>query len=676
MSERRRAELRYRIAMLSRGGREALSRELAPAGADRLMAYIVLERPPDGATAPGTPNEDALRSFLAERLPAYMVPAQFAMLERLPRTAAGKLDRRALARETGTQLAPASKAVVAPRTPIEGTLASIWKDVLRVDEISVHDDFFEIGGDSLLSIRVIARAGREGLTIPVERFFENPTIAHLASVLADGAVRKATHVPDAQPREESIGEAPLTPIQHWFLDAIAEHRDHWNQSYLLELRAEVGREALKAVVRALVDHHDALRLRLTRRDGEWRQDFQAPAARVPLRFVDLSSVDPATYGDRVSAESDAEHASLRLAEGALFRCIYFEGADGWRRLLVVAHHVVVDALSWDVVLEDLSTLLGLTTRGAPLHLSKGTASAREWAIRLDREAAAPVVAAGASHWLRVAQREPSRVPVDVHGDAGGNLAGDAAVVTIALDEIESARLLTDAVLRLEAPPQALLLGAILLAWRSWTGERELLLDVEGHGRDVLGDSLDVSRTVGWFTTVFPVRLVLPDLAPSTDDPLPANVVRAVQSTLSTLPMRGASHGLLRWLSPDAELRRALAAQPRRQVLFNYLGVRRDELPAHSPVRLVPEPAGRTRSPASPRAYVLEINGYVDAGRVTMHVEYSRRLHLTSSIDRLVEAMRTALGAISAARPDPFALAALDQSGMSLVADLLAEVDDA
>jgi non-ribosomal peptide synthase protein (TIGR01720 family) len=134
--------------------------------------------------------------------------------------------------------------------------------------------------------------------------------------------------------------------------------------------------------------------------------------------------------------------------------------------------------------------------------------------------------------------------------------------------------------------------------------------------------------------------------------------------------------LLRWLSPDAELRRALASQPRPQVLFNYLGVRRDGLSANSPIRIAPEPAGRTRSPASPRAYVLEINSYVDGGRVTVHIEYSRRLHLASSIERFAEAMRTAIGAISAARPDRFALAGLDESGISLVADLLAEVDDA
>jgi non-ribosomal peptide synthase protein (TIGR01720 family) len=676
MSDRHRATLRDRIATLSRAGREALSRELGSGGADRLMAYIVLDRSADGAAAPDLPNEDQLRAFLAERLPAYMVPAQFALLDRLPRTAAGKLDRRALALELGIQLAPASRAVVAPRTPIEATLAGIWKDVLRVDEISVHDDFFEIGGDSLLSIRVIARAGREGLRIPVERFFENPTIAHLATVLDHDAAREATTGPTTEPGEDATGEAPLTPIQHWFLDAITEHRDHWNQSYLVELTVEVEREALEAVIRALVDHHDALRLRLIQRDGEWRQDFQPPSARVPLRIVDLSADDSATYADRVAAEGDAEHASLRLEDGTLFRCVYFEGANGWRRLLVVAHHIVVDAVSWDVLLEDLSTLLGRPGRGAPQHLSTGTASAREWAIRLAQEAAAPVVAASAPHWLSLAAREPSRVPVDVHGDAGGNLAGDAAVVTIALDAEESARLLSDAALRLEAPPQALLLGALLLAWRRWTGEHELLLDVEGHGRDVLGDALDVSRTVGWFTTVFPVRLALPNGASGADETSAASVVRAVQSTLSALPMRGASHGLLRWLSPDAELRRALAAQRRPQVLFNYLGVRRDGLSANSPIRVAPEPAGRTRSPASPRAYILEINSYVDGGRVTVHIEYSRRLHLASSIERLASEMRTALGAISAARPDRFALAALDDSGMSLVADLLAEVDDA
>ena len=671
MSEDRRAALRERIAALPESSRRALAAAIAreTGAASRLTAYLVLEHGPAGAPPGAPPTDEQLRAFLAERLPAYMIPARFALLDCLPRTTAGKLDRRALVKEHGTGLETATTTLVAPRTPIEATLSGIWRDVLRVDEVSVHDDFFEIGGDSLLSIRVIARAGREGLRIPIEQFFEHPTIAGLAAALANETAVKEGFAPPEQ--GVVTGQAPLTPIQHWFLDAIANHRDHWNQAYLVEVESTLDRAALEAVVRLLVTHHDALRLRLLHSDGDWRQEFQPVPAAVPLRFVDLSQHPPESYAERVAAECDAEHASLRISEGSLFRCIMFEGALGWRRMLLLAHHLVVDAVSWDVLLEDLATLLRLTSAGAPLRLPPKTASARDWAARLARSAAEPDVAATARHWLTVIDGAATRVPVDVTGIESGNLAGDAVRSIVALDLADSQRLLNESAPRLGVTPQAMMLGALLLAWRSWTGSDELLLDVEGHGRDVLGDALDVSRTVGWFTTVFPVRLTLPGAPASA----PADAVRAVQSILSALPLRGASHGMLRWLVPDERLRQELGAARRPDVLFNYLGARHSHVARDAPIRMATEPHGRTRSPHAPRAYVLEVNAFIEGGRVTFHIEYSRRLHRPATIDRLAEALRVALREIAPIQAPRFELAALDDAAMSLVADLLSEVDD-
>ena len=675
MSEARRAALRARVAALSPSARAALAEALAAdggaGGASQLVAFVVPERESAAGRPPEPPTDEALRAFLAERLPAYMVPVRFAALPRLPRTAAGKLDRRALAHERGTELAAPGRALVAPRTPVEATLAGIWKEVLRLDEIGVHDDFFEIGGDSLLSIRVIARAGRAGIRIPVERFFDNPTIAQLAAAVEAPASPAADEATRRDGEGEATGDAPLTPIQHWFLDAVPEHRDHWNQAVLLELAPAIGRDAVDAALRALVEHHDALRLRLAERDGGRRQEFLPPSDGVPLRVVTLDGDDPSRRAAIVADEADREHRSLRLGEGSLFRGVLFEGAGGWRRLLLVAHHVVVDDVSWDVLLEDVVALLVAATRGDPLRLPARTASARAWSIALAREAAAPRTAASASYWLALGA--PTRMLVD-DGDAEQeNRVGDAAVHRLALGGDAASRL-ADAARRLDATPQALLLASLLLAWREWSGQEDLLLDVEGHGRDVLGDALDVSRTVGWFTTVFPVRLAARRSAAAA--PPPADVVRAVQATLAGLPARGAAHGLLRWLSPDEATRAALAARGRPQLLFNYLGVRRAPFAADAPVRLAAEPHGRARSPDAPRAYVLEINARVEAEHVVLDVEYSRRLHRARSVERFGEALRTALQSVLETRPAPFALAAIGADELSRVAALLAEVDDA
>jgi non-ribosomal peptide synthase protein (TIGR01720 family) len=222
----------------------------------------------------------------------------------------------------------------------------------------------------------------------------------------------------------------------------------------------------------------------------------------------------------------------------------------------------------------------------------------------------------------------------------------------------------------------LLLSVLLLAWRDWTGQSELLLDVEGHGRDLLASTLDVSRTVGWFTTVFPMRLAVPGDPPHGAELEQSEVVQSVQSALAALPLRGASHGLLRWLSPDSTVQRALGSTERPEVLFNYLGARDSAVAADSPIGIASEAHGRARSPDGIRAYVLEINAYLESGRITFAVEYSRRLLRRESVQRFADALRRAVSSVTAARPARYPLAQVDASALSHVADLLAEIDDA
>ena len=682
MSDDRARALRRRVDALSASQRqalaEALTRDGRARGAGRLVGFVV---PADASL----PRDDALRAFLAERVPDYMIPARFVALERLPRTAAGKLDRRALANAQGTELAPAQtdRAPAAARTEVEAKLVAIWKDVLKVDDVGVDDDFFELGGDSLLSIRVIGRAGREGIRIAPERFFERPTIAHMAASIGAAAPRVSANGARTAVGA-AVGEAPLTPIQHWFLDAIPRHQDWWNQSYLLEVGHTMEAAQMRAVAAEIVRHHDALRLRLVRRDGQWRQLFAPPDDHPPFRAVDLGDVSPERYGARVIEEGEREQAALRVEEGRLFRCVFFHGAGGWQRILLLGHHLVLDGVSWNVILEDLATLVSQSVAGQPLTLPDHTASARSWAMGIEARAATPDIVTAAGVWAAM-PADNSSAPVDFPAAAGqvdvgnANLNRDADVVAITLGADESRLLVQDAPRRLEAPPQALLLAALLLAWHRWTGAHVLRLDVEGHGRDVLGDAIDVSRTVGWFTTVFPVRLALPQRSASEAEPAAGQLVSTVQATLDALPLRGAAHGIARYLSPDEAVRAALASQPRPAVLFNYLGAHDLTLPPAARLRVTDEPHGRARSPNAPRAYVLEMNARVERGALIVVIEYSRRLQNKESVERLAGHYRDALGAIARAipaSPVPFSLAALDATGLATVADLLSELDDA
>ena len=690
MSDGRIRTLRERIDALTPAQRRTLAESLARNRNDsrgnsdhgrregeRLVAFVVV----DGASPP---TDDELRGFLGERLPDYMVPSRFVAVERLPRTSAGKLDRKSLAYATGHELGSrlTDRRPTPPRTELEAKVAAIWKDVLKIDDVGVDDDFFEIGGDSLLSIRVISRAGRAGIRIAPERFFERPTIADIAAGIAAGETPRAATNGARGALADPVGDAPLSPIQHWFLDAIPQHRDRWNQSYLLELGHALDATQFRAIVHELVTHHDALRLRLTRRDAEWRQDFVAADDDTPFRMVDLVGVPETAYLERVVEECEREHSSLRVDDGRLFRGVVFEGRAGWRRILLLAHHLVLDSVSWSVILEDLATLVTQTASGEPLQLPARTAPARAWSIALAELAATPSVATAARHWLEIpTDRDPpssiaSREPnADTLADRGCNR--DADIVTVTLDIEDSRALMQDVPRRIGAPAQAVVLAALLLAWRDWTGAHGLCLDLEGHGRDVLGEIFDVSRTVGWFTTVFPVHLELPSGHGNGSGPSPDAAVTAVRAALDALPLplRGAAHGLARYLAPDESLRAALAARRRPAMLFNLLGTHDVTLPPASRLRVTDEPHGRPRSPDAARPYLLELNARVEGGALIVTIEYSRKAYDADAMAPFAEALRHAMQGMARGWSRRVALPGVDASSLTIVADLLAELDE-
>jgi non-ribosomal peptide synthase protein (TIGR01720 family) len=671
---------RARVAALSASQRRALAAHLtrdgSPPARERLVGFVVSD-----AAVP--PTDEVLRAFMGSRLPDYMVPSQFVAVGQLPRTAAGKLDRRALSTLAGVDLRAAPVAATATPQALsatEATLATIWADVLKVDHVGIDDDFFEIGGDSLLSIRVIARAGRAGLRISPERFFERPTVRHMAASLAAASTPDVSKSSSpAAPTTAPLGEAPLTPIQHWFLDAIPEHRDWWNQAYVLELGHAVDAAALREITRLLVREHHALRLRLVANEGSWRQEFVAPDDAVPFRVVTLDGATPDACAAALRVEGEREHASLRLEQGSLFRVVLFNGPGAWRRVLLLGHHIVLDGISWQVILEDLATLMAQALSGQPLHLPgavHGT-SARAWALGLETFAITPAAAHDAHVWYH---RPPDdeAMPVDgleIASDTGGpqphvpNRQGDAEVITLVLGTEETRTLLHDAPARLDSTAQSLLLTALLLAWHERTGHRALRLDLEGHGRDVING--DVSRTVGWFTTVFPVQLRLPPNA-STAASITATA-REVRRELDALPMRGAAHGLLRYLGPDAA-RRGLGAISRPALLFNYLGTHDLTLPAASQLRVTGEESGRQRSPDLTRPYLVEINCRVQDGRLVLVLEYARTVHRRATMEHFVRALHQALVRIADAAPAAHALSGLDTAGLQTVADLLGALD--
>ncbi|WP_437482985.1 amino acid adenylation domain-containing protein [Sorangium sp. So ce1014] len=616
----------------------------------RLVAYVA-------ASADVAPEE--LRCALKEQVPDYMVPSAFVVLEELPHTPYGKIDRRALP----APAAPSGEAAT-PRTEAEATLAGIWAELLGRPAVGIQENFFELGGDSILALQVVSRARAAGLSLTPRQIFQHQTIVDLAAVAAPASA------PVAAP--ELAGDAPLTPIQRWFFELGGPNPHHWNQTVLLELRQRISVEALTAAVRATADHHGALRLRFTREAGGFRQRTAGSAGAAVAR-VDLSDL-PAEAQAAALARAAGEHqAQLHLSEGPLLRAVLFDlGPERPGRLLLVAHHLVVDAVSWRILLEDLQTAYRQLGGGEAIRLPEETLSFGEFARRLGAHARSEAAARQAEAWL-AANRPAAALPAD--DPAGGSLEAETVYLTQFL-AAEDTRALLQATPAYRMRVDELLLAAFAGALSRWTGDPAVRIDLEGHGRDAL-DDVDLSRTVGWFTSIYPVRLEVPAGA------APDGVLKATKEQLRAVPRGGASYGVLRYLSEDERAAR-LREHAAPQVSFNYLG-QWDDLFASSPLFAHAEgDVGRTQDPRTPRGYELEVDAAIVGGRLRVMWNYSGARYRPETMARLSEDFAARLRALVAHclspdsggyTPSDFPLARLDQARLDRLLGAGRDVED-
>ncbi|MGW0574365.1 condensation domain-containing protein, partial [Streptomyces tauricus] len=361
----------------------------------KLVAYLVPED-----TAQGIPAVSDLRDHVQRSLPAFMVPALFMELAALPLTANGKLDRAALPQPDGERVASAGE-YVAPRTEVEQVLAEVWAQVLGVERVGVEDNFFELGGDSISSIRVVAQARELGIHVTVAQLFDHQTVAGLAPVASSESTTDAE-------QGLVVGEFPLTPVQRWFLEREQPEPWHFNQSVVLQATAEVDADVLRVAAQAVVEQHDALRSRFVREGGEWVGRVAAAEPADLVSVIDATDVQAADEPAFLEARASEVQAGLDLAEGPLLRVALFDLGERGQLLLMVVHHLVVDTVSWPVLLEDLASAYAQAERGVVrVEFPPKTSSFSHWARRLGELAVSPEVAGEVAHWREVeAAAEP------------------------------------------------------------------------------------------------------------------------------------------------------------------------------------------------------------------------------------------------------------------------------
>ncbi len=589
-------------------------------GEKRLVAYLVANQEP--APAPRT-----LRLFLKQKLPEYMVPSAFVAFEALPLTPNGKVDRQALPIPDPLQ-SLGTAIFVAPRTPEESTLTGIWAEVLGLERVGIHDNFFELGGDSIRSMQILARANRVGLRVTPKQLFQHQTIAELSAVVGTAPAIQAE-------QGLVIGPVPLTPIQQWFFEQELPDLHHWNQALLLEVRHKLDYSVLERVVQHILVHHDMLRARFRWESDGWRQYIASPEDASHVVHVDLSALSEAQQGAAIENAAAQLQASLDLVQGPLIRLAVFDhGPRKSARLLVVIHHLVVDSVSWRILLEDLQMAYQQLCSGRVIQLPAKTTSFKHWAKGLTAYAQSAGLRQELTYWLAEPRAQVGCLPVDYPG--GANTVASACTVSVSLSTKETHALLQDVPWAYQTQINDVLLTALAQVFTHWIGVPALLVDLEGHGREEIVEGVDLSRTVGWFTTIFPVLLQLDPGA------TPADALKSVKEQLRSIPERGIGYGVLRYLSQDTEVTEKLRTLPPAKVCFNYLGQVDQGLAGAMFFGPTREASGPHRSLQGSRRYLLEINGRLAGGQLQLDWTYSECIHRRDTIEGLAQGFIGAL----------------------------------
>lgn len=590
----------------------------------RLLAYVVPQsslRNDAGDSLDWT----ELRQDLQSQLPDYMIPASWIEIAALPRNANGKIDAKALPSLQPSSAIAQSARQVQPRTENETILAEIWCEVLGLEIVSIHDHFFELGGDSILSIQIVSMAREAGLSLLPNQLFEHPTVASLATAVASSDKL----IPQAE-QAEVVGDVSLTPIQRWFFEQKMVAPHHWNQAMLFELSAEVTVEAVKEAIATLWQHHDALRLSFQSSNKGWQQTNKSSASPPQLRQIDVSGLSELEQQQAVALHADKLRDSLNLAEHFLVQPIYFTREakqPDW--LLLDLHHLVVDGVSWQILQQDFATLLSGSS-----SLPDKTTAFKTWSEFLVEQA--PKKQAELDFWLTQLNSPALELPSfgtakDGNGSAIASSSlteATAQTIVVALDVEQTQQLLKVVPATYNTQINDALLTALAqtLLQTADTQNGQVRFDLESYGREGLDSSLDLSRTVGWFTTFYPVCLALD----GTD--LGANL-KSVKEQLRQIPDHGIGYGLLRYLG-DESVRQQLQAAGSSQILFNYLGQRDRQTNTNSNAYLNPLidiDLGQLRDPRNARSYAIEINAWVMGEQLQLNWTYDSRLYEASDI---------------------------------------------
>ncbi|ASF27576.1 peptide synthetase [Bacillus amyloliquefaciens] len=581
------SEIEVRLAQLAGVHDAAVTAVEDKAGNTALCAYV----------APQQADIEALKAALKDTLPDYMVPAFWVEMDELPVTANGKIDKKALPEP---DIEAGSAAYKAPETEMETLLSDIWQEVLGLDQIGVSDNFFTLGGDSIKGIQMASRLNQHGYKLEMKDLFQHPTIEELVSYVERTEGKQA----DQGPVE---GEADLTPIQRWFFEKNFTDKHHWNQSVMLHAKDGFDPAVTEKTLHVLTAHHDALRMIYREQKPYYRGLEDAP---VELNVFELNG--PAEdHEDRIEREADRLQSSISLETGHLLKAGLFRAEDG-DHLLLAIHHLVVDGVSWRILLEDFTSVYTQLKQGNEPALPPKTHSFAEFAERIKEYANTKAFLKEADYWKELEEKEVcTQLPKD--RQSSDQRMKYTRTVSFSLTAEQTEQLTTNVHEAYHTEMNDILLTALGLALKEWTGEDTIGVHLEGHGREDILDGLNITRTVGWFTSMYPMILEMKHA-----DDL-SYQLKQMKEDIRHIPNKGVGYGILRYVTaPEHKENLSFEIDP--DISFNYLG-QFNEMSDSGLFTRSDMPSGQSLSPDTEKPNALDIVGFIENGQMTMTFAY-------------------------------------------------------
>ncbi|MDF2857297.1 MAG: hypothetical protein K0Q87_3148, partial [Neobacillus sp.] len=551
-----------------------------------------------------------LRNYLNGMLPAYMIPSYFVQLDKLPLTSNGKVDRASL---------PSPKNIlnnttfVAPRTKIEACMVKIWENVLGQKEIGIEDDFFEIGGDSIKAIQIIAALQKYQLKLTLKDFFGNTKIRNLAPFVSS--------VQRVSDQNMITGSSQLSPIQHWFFEKKHQNFNHWNQSVMLYNKSGFVEESLIKAISKIVEHHDILRAIFTDQGSELKQITRGIEPNI-FEYQCYSFTDPNTYLDDIHAAVQLAHCRNDIEKGPLVQVHLFRTLEG-DHLFLCIHHLVVDGVSWRILLDDLNSAYEQALKGnSEIHLQEKTDSYLFYSEYLYKMLEDESLHLNSDYWVSITRTNITKLPKD--HITKENKHEQANEVDKSLSKEETEKLLKSTTKILKCEINDLLLTALGLSIYNWTRQTSILLNLEGHGREILfEEGLNISRTVGWFTSIYPVILKV-------DERLDiVGQLNSIKNSLREIPHKGVTYGMLKYLQHKEN---EYKIEP--EITFNYYGEfdRSYETKYFTRSSI---PTGQNFAPINTRNESLEYELIVMDGQLNIKIIYNKLEFEQSTVNHLL-----------------------------------------